>query len=189
MIFLAQDHSMFFYPSYTNSVILSFTWCTLVLKKSAALRSQGKKFVVEQSSSYRFQKLFFIIRDWTTTFCNFFKSVVTKHVLKYIWGRSVSNKACIYRTATWLKRDLDIGVFLWPCIFFRTVFYRTTRLKFIYTTEFIFYFFFFSHFLVNFTNFSRKVFLQRKSRWLLLIFSNDIDEVFEFISKTSKKSS
>ena len=89
---------------------------SLVLKQSAALRSHRKKCMVERSFSYGFLKLFFILTELTTTFYK--RGVGTKHVLKDIWGESAFNKVWKYRTAKWLKRDFDTGVFMWVCKFF-----------------------------------------------------------------------
>ena len=88
----------------------------LVLKQSVALRSHRKKCMVGRSFSYGFLKLFFIFTELATTFYK--RGVVTKQVLKDIWGESAFNKVCKYRAATWLKRDFDTGVFLWAYKFF-----------------------------------------------------------------------
>ena len=119
---------------------------SLVLKQSAALRSHRKKCMVERSFSYGFLKLFFVFTDLTNTFYDFPRGVVTKHVLKDIWGESAFNKDCKYRAATGLKRDFDTGVFLWACKFFQNSFFIeqlwTARVKFIYITKFVFSFVF-----------------------------------------------
>ena len=118
----------------------------LLLKQSAALRSNRKKYMVERSFGYGFLQLFFIFTDLTITFYNFSRGVVTKHVLKDISGESAFNKVSKYRAATWLERDFDTGVFMWACKCFQNRFCTehlwTARVKLICIIKFVFSFVF-----------------------------------------------
>ena len=101
-----------------NSVVELFRCrCSLVLKRSAPLRSHRKTCMVR----------------------NFLRGVLTKQIFKNIRGDSAFSKTCNCRTATSLKRDFDTGVFLWVCQFFQNSFFIehlwTAPAKAVYTTE------------------------------------------------------
>ena len=90
--------------------------CSLVLKRSAGLRSHRKtcvwlsrdlvkgflnNFLLLQTN---FLLLHIITNDFTTAVCNFSRIVLTKYILKNIRGEFTFSKTCSYRTAKPLKR-------------------------------------------------------------------------------------
>ena len=108
--------------------------CSLVLKRSADLRSHRKTCIwLSRDLIKNFLNHFLLLQtnflslhnitNWfTITVCNFSRGVLTKYFLKNIRGESTFSKTRSYRTATSLKRVFATDVFLWVC---KQLFYRT----------------------------------------------------------------